>query len=231
MHRKLIITLLFCFSSLSMAAPVKMGAPFFPPYAYFDIDGNLTGIWYEQLAPVLARAEIDYKPVNVPIKRFYSAVATGKVQLSALPLNMPGMEDVLLSEKPFSKFDLRVFWLDGQQHIDSLSQLAGKKVLLIGGYSYGGLLRDALPEEQRDNFKTVANQAIALKAMLSKEADYVLGYWAMMSYLQKNYPQVQLNNHKVAEIPVHFAIHNSAGDAQDMMRRFEAALNANDVDK
>ncbi|XOV79046.1 MAG: substrate-binding periplasmic protein [Aestuariibacter sp.] len=224
MLKKLFVTVLLCCSIPALATPAKLGAPFFPPYAYFDIDGKLTGIWYKQLAPALAKAEIDYKPVNVPIKRFYSAVATGKVQLSALPGNMPGMENVLLSNQPFSKFDLRVFWLDGEAHIDSLEQLADQKVLLIRGYSYGGLLRDAVPEAQRGNFKTVANQAIALKALLNKEADYVLGYWAMMSYLQKNYPQVQLNNHKVAEIPIYFAIHNSVGNAEDMMRRFEAAL-------
>lgn len=224
MPKKLFVLLFLTVALPSLAIENKLGTPFFPPYAYFDIDGKLTGLWYQQLAPVLAKANISYKPTNVPIKRFYSSVATGKVQLSALPEGMPGMENVLLSSKPFSKFDLRVFWIDGDAHIDSLEQLADKRVLLINGYSYGGLLRDAVPESSRGKFKTVANQGIALKALMNDEADYVLGYWAMMSYLQKNNPEVQLNNHKVAEIPIYFAIHNSVGDAEDMMRRFEQAM-------
>lgn len=224
MMKKTLFLICLFMASTGWANTLKLGAPFFPPYAYFDIDGKLTGIWYQQLAPVLAKADIEYKPVNVPIKRFYSSVATGKVQLSALPKGMPGMENVLVSSKPFSKFDLRVFWLDGEAHIDSLSQLAGKRVLLIRGYSYGGLLREAVPESERGKFKTVANQGIALKALLNKDADYVLGYWAMMSYLQKNYPDMQLNNHKVAEIPIYFVVHNGVKDAENVLQRFEQAL-------
>lgn len=217
------ISLLLLVSFTSVAQP-KMGVPFFPPYAFFDVDGKLTGLWFEQLDPVFQRAGIEYKPVNVAISRFYSSIATGKVQLSALPKGMPGMENVIMSDAPFANFDLRVFWLDSTTSIESLNELAGKKVVLIKGYSYGGEVEAALPIAVREQFQVVDNQAVAIKKLVLKEADYAVGYWAMMSYLQKNFPSLQISNQKVAEIPIYFAVHKSSDNATDIMQKFNGAL-------
>ena len=59
---------------------------------------------------------------------------------------------------------------------------------------------------------------------MSGDVDYVLGYWAMMDYLQKNFPDTQLNNHKIGEIPIYFVIHNSAPGAIQTMANFNQAL-------
>ncbi|MBE1299090.1 MAG: transporter substrate-binding domain-containing protein [Alteromonadaceae bacterium] len=209
--------------SFTAKAEMKLAAPFFPPYAYFDIDGNLSGIWIKQLEPLLQEAEIEFKAINTPIKRFYSSIATGKVELAALPKGMPGMENVLLSEKPFAHFDLRVFWLFDKPEISTLAHLAGQRVVLIKGYSYGGYLQQSLDEAQRGQFVVVENQLEAIKLLLADKADYVLGYWAMMDYLQKNFPDTQLNNHKVSEIPIFLAIHNRTPNANAIMQRFETA--------
>lgn len=206
------------------AAQLKLGAPFFPPYAYFDLDGNLSGIWIKKLTPVLQEAGIEYKAVNTRITRFYSSIATGKVELAALPPDMPGMENVIYSKVPFSQFDLRVFWTGDKPDISNLAQLSGQKVALIKGYNYGGALQNNLSEEARSNFVIRDNQLDAIKLLLSGETDYVLGYWAMMDYLQKNFPDTQLNNHKVAEIPIYLVMHNSADDAQAKIDKFDQAL-------
>lgn len=221
------IKLLFCMilmvTAVSANAQNKLGAPFFPPYAYFDIDGNLTGIWMSQLSPVLKKANIAFKPIHIPITRFYSSVATGKVELSAMPKGFPGMDRVLFSEKPFAHFDMRVFWLSDDQDITAMAELANKRVVLIKGYTYGGLLDD-IPEDSREQFQVADDQRIALKLLMEDKADYVLGYWAMMSYLQKNYPTTQINNKKVAQLPIFFVVNAKTPNAEDLINRFNSAL-------
>lgn len=220
----LFLSLMLSTVTYAQAAPIKLGAPFFPPYAYFDIDGQLSGIWIKQLNPTLSKANIDFKAVHLPIARFYSSVATGKVQFSALPKGLPGMEKVLFSQQPFAYFDLRVFWLNQAPEITQVGQLADKRVALIKGYSYGGVLQQDLPETSRGQFVVAENQLQAIKMLLNNEVDYVVGYWAIMDFLQKNFPDTQLSNQKVAELPVYFAVHQSTPDAKGIIARFEQAL-------
>ncbi len=224
------ITILFLaalFSATALAKDsMRLAAPFFPPYAYFDIDGNLSGAWIRQLQPVLEDAGIEFVAISTPMYRFYSAIGTGRVDISALPKGKPGMENVLFSGQPFSHFDLRIFWKDDKPEIQNIRQLAGQRVALIRGYSYGGYLEESLSEAQRDKFVVVKNQMEAIKLLEADEADYVLGYWAMMDYLSKNFPDTQLNNHKISEIPIYFAIHNSVDNAEEIMQRFEASLSS-----
>jgi len=203
---------------------MRLAAPFFPPYTYFDIDGKLDGLWIKQLKPVLKSARIEFKAINTPMARFYSSIATGKVQLSALPKGVPGMDNVIYSDMPFAKFDLRVFWLDDRPDISTVTQLANQKVILTRGYNYGGFLQEALTTEQQQHFVVANTKPEAIELLLKGEADYVLGYWALMDYLQKNMPDVQLNNKKISEIPIYFVIHNSVADAQGIMDRFNVAL-------
>lgn len=221
----LLLLLSFSISSVAMAAEkMKLAAPFFPPYAYFDIDGKLDGLWMKQLGPVLKDADIEFKAVNTPIARFYSSIATGKVQLSALPKGVPGMDNVIYSALPFAKFDLRVFWLDDKPDIANVKQLANQRVVLTRGYNYGGFLEETLNEAQRKNFVQAKTKPEAIELLLNDEADYVLGYWALMDYLQKNRPDVQLNNKKISEIPIYFVVHNSTVDAGAVIERYNAAL-------
>lgn len=223
---KALLIILAVSSSFSAISSTKMrlAAPFFPPYTYFDIDGNLDGIWIRQLSPVFDEAGIDFVAINTPIARFYSSIATGKVQMSALPKDVRGMDNVIYSEKPFSKFDLRVFWLDSRPDISDVSQLADQKVVLTRGYNYGGFIDEALTEDQKKNFITANNKKEAITLLLTGKADYILGYWALMDYIQKNSPDVQLNNKKITEIPVYVVIHNSAPEAQNVINKYNMAL-------
>lgn len=221
----LLLLLSFSISSVAMATEkMKLAAPFFPPYAYFDIDGKLDGLWIKQLGPVLNDANIEFKAVSTPMARFYSSIATGKVQLSALPKGVPGMDNVIYSAQPFAKFDLRVFWLDDKADIANVKQLANQRVVLTRGYNYGGFLEEALNEAQRKNFVQAKTKPEAIELLLNDAADYVLGYWALMDYLQKNRPDVQLNNKKISEIPIYFVVHNSADEADAVVNRYNAAL-------
>lgn len=203
---------------------LRLAAPFFPPYTYFDIDGNLDGIWIKQLSPIFKDANIDFVAINTPIARFYSSIATGKIQISAIPKDVRGMDNVIYSEAPFARFDLRVFWLEDRPDIASFSELADQKVVLTRGYNYGGFIEEALTDEQRKNFVTANNKKEAISLLVKGEADYILGYWALMDYIQKNSPEIQLNNKKISEIPVYFVMHKNAPNAQATVARYNAAL-------
>lgn len=203
---------------------LRLAAPFFPPYTYFDIDGNLDGIWIKQLSPILNEAGIDFVAINTPIARFYSSIATGKVQISAVPKNVRGMDNVIYSDAPFARFDLRVFWLEDRPDIANFSELADQKVVLTKGYNYGGFIEESLTDEQRKNFVTANNKKEALSLLIKGEADYILGYWALMDYIQKNSPEIQLNNKKIFEIPVYFVMHKKVPGAVATVARYNAAL-------
>ena len=221
--KTLLFALLFV-SSLSQATSLKLGSPYFPPYVYFDIDGELTGTWMTQLSPVLKNAGLSFSAVHVPIKRFYSSAATGKIDLFAMPKGLPGMENVLFSARPFSHFDLRVFWLDSADGVATLSELAGRKVALIKGYSYGGKLSTEIDSQQRSQFVVADDQRQALRMLMNGDVNYVLGYWAIMTHLQKAFPNQQVNNAKISELPIYFAIHQNAENAQKLMQQFDAAM-------
>ncbi|BDX07152.1 substrate-binding periplasmic protein [Planctobacterium marinum] len=220
----LVLLSLSFITATQAAEKMKLAAPFFPPYTYFDVDGNLDGLWIKQLNPVLQDAGIEFIAVNTRMSRFYSSIATGKVQLSAIPKGVPGMDNVLFSEQPFARFDLRVFWLDDRPDIANVKQLANQRVVLTRGYNYGGFLEEALSEQARQNFLQAKTKTEAIELLLKGEADYVLGYWALMDYLQKNMPDVQLNNKKISEIPIYFVIHNSAENADELIKQYDSAF-------
>lgn len=224
LKKSLLLSLLILVAPLNQAEELKLGSPYFPPYVYFDIDGELAGLWMTQLTPVLESAGITYNAVHIPIKRFYSSAATGKIDLFAMPKGRAGLENVLFSQQPFSHFDLRAFWLDGKQGITSTAELAEQKVALIKGYTYGGVLQNDLTAEARTNFVIADNQNTALQMLINHEVDYVLGYWAIMTHLQESYPNMQINNMKIAELPIYLAIHKNVAGAEELMQRFDAAM-------
>lgn len=203
---------------------LRLAAPFFPPYTYFDMDGNLDGIWIKQLSPIFNEAGIDFVAMNMPIARFYSSIATGKVQISAIPKGIRGMDNVIYSDVPFAKFDLRVFWLNNSPDIANFSELADQKVILTKGYNYGGFIEETLTDQQRQNFIIANNKKEAISLLVKGEADYILGYWALMDYIQKNSPEIQLNNKKISEIPVYFVMHKNAPNAAATITRYNAVL-------
>lgn len=107
----------------------------------------------------------------------------------------------------------------------SLSALAGKRVALVEGYSYGELVSKATGPV----YVSVKGVEDSLQALLQNRADYTLMDDLVVEYLIDHYPQEAKARLTFGAKPLlvrslHFALRRDLPDAQSIITRFNAAL-------
>jgi hypothetical protein len=107
----------------------------------------------------------------------------------------------------------------------TLAALAGKRVVIVGGYSYG----DAVKSGSGPTFVQSHGEEDSLARLLAGEADYTLMDELVVQYLVRNYPQqsrerLQLGTTPLIRRSLHLAIRRERPDAVAVITRFNAEL-------
>ena len=163
---------------------------------------------------------------------FTSALLSGEFDGSAAAWKDAEREQALVFSQPYLENRLILVGRSGADvSAASLGALAGKRVAVVKGFSYGDALNlsgatlvDSRSEED------------SLALLLASKADYTLMDELVVQYLVNNYPaeartRLTFGSRALVTRPLYFAVKRARPDAESIVTRFNAQLRTMIVDR
>ncbi len=222
---------LICFwlAGVLLAGPVaakslpelRVGYIEFPPFNYTDESGEPAGPWVDMTEAVAEMAGYAVKWKSLPIARVYRYLAQGNIDLWLGVADLPVLKDKVV-ESASSPMTIRLmaFHKKGVPDITSVSELEGKRLLLIAGFTYLNVLDNV----DLDPEKTAAapNHHAALTMMQLGRADYLLDYDEPVYAEQQKFPELALEGAPIYQLRGAFVVSRQHPDAQRVVDRLDA---------
>lgn len=220
------VLLLFCLSVFQVSAqPEEL------EYAYPDISvwtterdqhGKLKNPLVHLADELFTKAGIPWHAQDYPAKRMFVNLRTGVSKFSMLVNAESHFQGCcLLSHDPIALVEIRAFYRQGSDPIDSIHDLAGKRVITIQGYSYSGLIGFINDPENKVQNQTAVNHVSAFSMLNKGRAEYLLDYaFPATEVLDKN-PIKGLAFSTLKQAHVYLVLHKDYPDAEQVMRRLE----------
>src|SRR5262245_60521549 len=205
------------------APPLRLVSTVWPPFtnaagrARFALD-----LVDEALKRIGARAET----VFVDEGAFTPSILTGKYDGSAAAWKDAERERVLLFSDPYLENRLILVGRRGSDvTATTLAALSGKRIVVVGGYSYG----DAVKDGSGPIFLRSRGEEDSLSKLLAGEADYTLMDELVVTFILRNYPDQSQDRLQIGSTPLvtrslHLAVRRDRPDAASVISRFNAEL-------
>ena len=174
----------------------------------------------------LKRIGMTADTVFVEDATFTSSLLTGRFDGSAAAWKDAERERVLVFSDPYLENRLILVGRRGSDvTATTLAALAGKRVVVVGGYSYG----DDVKNGSGPTFLQSRSEEDSLAKLLAGEADYTLMDELVVQYIVRNYAQQSRERLQVGTTPLirrslHLAIRRERPDAVSVINRFNAEL-------
>lgn len=174
---------LFFFSQFVMATEsvvatntLRVAYVEFPPYTYQNIDGNPAGTFIDVTRKVVKEAGYEAEFVYLPISRVYLYLVNGRIDVWVGLTHVPKLlDDVLESRITPVSAQLSAWYRSDTGALENFGQLKGKTVIVINGYTYGGLI-DWLNSTDDINVTEAPNHRSAIEMLKRERGDYLLDY-------------------------------------------------------
>lgn len=179
----------------------------------------------------LGRAGIKTNTTIVEPAAFTPALLTGAYDGTAAAWKDPERERVLAFSEPYLENRLILVGRKGADvSATTLAALKGKKVGIVGGYSYGDI------EGAGPTFVKSKGEEDSLTQLLRGQTDYALMDDLVVEYLVENYAKeaqtrLQIGSTPLIKRPLYFAIRRSRPDADAIVSQFNAQLRNMIVDR
>lgn len=156
---------------------LQVGYTEFPPFTYQNSRGQAAGEFIDVTRKVIFEAGYVTEFVFLPHRRLLLHLRNGRVTLAPSISGTPLLvHDTLESWVNPVTFELHAWHLNTQKTLQTLDQIKQKRVLVINGYNYGGLL--SWMENQSDISLTEApNHRAAIDMLKRNRGDYLLDYY------------------------------------------------------
>ena len=173
----------------------------------------------------LGRFGVTARTTIVSAVEFTPALMSGRYDGSAAAWKDADRERVLIFSQPYLENRLVLVGRHGADvSAKGLADLAGKRIALVGGYSYGGVIDKAGPVLVQSN-----SEEDSLTRLLKGEVDYTLMDELVVEYIQRNHPQesskrLQIGVTSLITRELHFAVRRNMPAAESIVSRFNAQL-------
>ncbi|TNE80287.1 MAG: transporter substrate-binding domain-containing protein [Gammaproteobacteria bacterium] len=148
----------------------------FPPITYRDENGEPAGLFIDITRKVALEAGFTPDFLYLPVSRAYLYLSNGQIDAWPGVSNIPALEgEVLESWASPMPVQLSAWYLEGKQPLAHFSQLQDTRVIVIGGYTYGGLLY-WLNDQAGITVTEAPNHRAALEMLKRNRGDYLLDY-------------------------------------------------------
>jgi polar amino acid transport system substrate-binding protein len=181
----------------------------------------------------LKRIGLSAETAIVDEAMFTTALLSGKFDGSAAAWKDAEREAVLLYSEPYLENRLM---LVGRRGADvtakSLSDLAGKRIVLVGGYSYG----DQVNRTAGPVFIHSSGEEDSLATLLAGNADYTLMDELVIQYILNNHGDQARSRLEIGSTPLitrtlHLAVRRSRPGVEGLVTRFNAEIKRMIVDR
>ncbi|SFR48354.1 amino acid ABC transporter substrate-binding protein, PAAT family (TC 3.A.1.3.-) [Marinobacter gudaonensis] len=159
------------------AAPILRVAYLeFPPITYQDSNGQPAGSFIELTRKVAVEAGYQPEFIYLPVSRVYLYLINGLIDVWPGVTEVPVLQgNVLESWISPAPVHLSAWYLESSPPLIHLEELRGKRVIVIGGYTYAGLL-DWLAAHPDIRITEAPNHRSAVDMLKRRRGDYLLDY-------------------------------------------------------
>ena len=175
----------------------------------------------------LRRINIKTTTAIVDAGQFTTSLLTGPFDGSAAAWRDAEREKALVFSRPYLENRLILVGRRGSDvSAASLSALTGKRVAIVGGYSYGDLIDAAGP-----TFVRSLSEEDSLSQLLGSKVDYTLVDELVVQYILNNHPaeaqaRLQLGTKPLITRQLYFVVRRSVPDAAAIVDAFNAQVRA-----
>lgn len=176
-----------------------------PPYTYTDEQGRASGILNRLTRQVLEQQNIHANFVEVPRPQLFDQVNQGHRGIAHLIGAFPVPKQQLkFSSRPLAYLHLKVYYTAAPD-VRNMSDLRGKEVILLKGYTYGYLHDYLKLTENRVKLILVDSHEQGFKLLRQQSNLYLLDYEKPLLEAVGEIKVQQLNQYSLSEIPVYWA--------------------------
>jgi len=213
----------------AQTAPLQLVSTAWPPFT------NTTGqarFALDLVEAALGRIALPSKTAIVSAAEFTPALLSGRFDGSAAVWKDPERERVLIFSQPYLENRLVLVGRHGADvSATALSALAGKRIAIVEGYSYG----DAL-DRSGVIFQRTRSEEDSLAQLLRSSVDYTLMDDLVVQYIVSAYPKesgarLEIGSAPLLTRPLHLAVRRSRLDAGAIVARFNTQIRAMIADR
>lgn len=209
------------------AKTLRYGCIEFSPYCYIDEFGRAQGSLVKLATFLCHQAGYQIEVLVLPPKRAIRMVADGSVDLWIGLPNIESYRDaVLRSALPITTFALDIYSLNPMDNFTGINELHSKRVAVIRGYTYGGLIDDLKLPVRRISFMEVADHVQATNALYRRNIDYMVGYRAGVIEAAKSLNRPVPFRYPIKTLDVFIMVPKAASNATLLLKKLEAAHTA-----
>jgi len=173
----------------------------------------------------LSRIGLSAKTTIVAPAQFTPALLSDQFDGTAAAWKDAEREKMLVFSEPYLENRLILVARHGDDvSAGALSELKGKRIAIVEGYSYGDTL-----DGSGATFVRSQSEEDSLTLLLSSKADYALMDELVVQFIVNNYPteaktRLSLGTKPLLTRQLYFAVRRSRPDAQSIVNRFNAQL-------
>ncbi len=193
---------------------IEYGYPEQPPRVYTNAQGQPDGHYPRLLNMLFKQAGFAWHGASYPAKRLMANLDNGTTNFSILVKNPLLANCCIYGKTPV--------WRAATPTILRKEDLIGKRVIVLAGFSYGGLI-DFIDDPQNRISKQVANtHAAAFEMLDTGRGDYLLNYVEpATSEGLAQHPIDDLRSLKINTVYMYFVINKNYPDAANVLNRLE----------
>ena len=155
---------------------LRVGYVDFPPIEYRDDAGQPRGLLTDLTRKVAEAAGFDLQFLHLPVSRVYHFLDSGEIDLWPGMTRIPRLKEAAIASRISGfRVPLRAWHFDHLPPVDHFEDLSGRTVILITGYTYGGL-RDYLYEREDIRVSETPTHRSAIEMLQRGRGDYLLNY-------------------------------------------------------
>ncbi len=204
-------------------APLRLVSTAWPPFTNAPGQPRFA---LDLVEAALTRSGVTTNTTIVDEAKFTPSLVDGPFDGSAAAWKDAERERVLLFSEPYLENRLILLGRRGSDvAAKSLGELAGKRILIVGGYSYG----DAVSSVSAPVFVRSRSEEDSLAQLLAGKAEYTLMDELVVEYILRNHGDQARSRLQIGSTPLitrslHLAIRRARPDAASIVTRFNAEL-------
>ncbi|MBC3863119.1 transporter substrate-binding domain-containing protein [Undibacterium jejuense] len=208
----------------SRGSEMVFGFAEYPPVGITNAQGNPDGYLFRLAEAAIKKLGYQPRLRILPTTRIEESLKDGSVNFTILG-NSPKREAFCAVGKlPIFVDELRAIHLSSVPNIKNVQDLAGKRIIRMAGYGYGGVLDFLSNKETKTTVEEASTREAGLEMMLNGRADYFMDYAGPVAgaLSQLNNPNIRAETVYKLDFVVLGAPKNAEG--QKMVEQIEKTL-------
>jgi len=195
-----------------------------PPFYFTNPAGKPEGILIDIVDKVMKKAGYDWHAEAFPVKRMARMMADGRAHLWVGIPNLPEFEGTTyVGESEIFKVTLYSFRTGNSPPVLKKEDLAGKSLIVLRGYSYGGWINFIKDPSNNVKHEEPDTHESAFAMLKAGRADYLLAYKEPAERILKKTDIPDLKQNEISSNILRFVVSRKTPNAKEVLDKLENA--------